>query len=393
MEKKIKIGLLDHLYKHENLGCVALSIANMSLIDKAAKNIGKEVEYKILVTENIEQEPLNFTDSKYEYAVFPRCKQTLKNPFRLLKSNIYDDCDYIINIAGGDGFTDIYGFNRVLAESYMTLFAGMKKKKVIFAPQTIGPFNKKITKFIAKKTLECTQKVFSRDSLSSKCCEELGAKEKYSEVIDVAFALPYEKMEFKNDKLKLGINVSGLLYNGGYNKDNYFGLSFDYAKFIDEIIEKAKDKGYEIHLIPHVNSDENKIEDDFDVCKMLADKYNVEICPRYMSPIDVKSYISGMDVFTGARMHSTIAAFSSGVPVIPIAYSRKFNGLYGTLNYPYFIDAKSNITKENAIKLFFEYVEKKNELKNTIKKGKDIYTERLNNYVKYLEAILKDAVN
>lgn len=393
MKDTIKIALLSHLYKHENLGCVALSIANVILIDKAAENIGKKIEYKVLVTDNIKKEPLSFTKNNYEYAVFPRCKQTLRNPFKLINSKIYDDCDYIVNIAGGDGFTDIYGFGRVLAESYMTIFAGIKKKKVIFAPQTIGPFNKKISKLIAKKTLKCTQKIFSRDALSSKCCEELGKKNKYSEVIDVAFALPYEKMNFESDKIKLGINVSGLLYNGGYNKDNYFGLSFDYADFINKTIKRAKEKGIEIHLIPHVNSDSNKIEDDYEVCKMLAEKYDVKVCPRYMSPIDVKSYIAGMDVFTGARMHSTIAAFSSGVPVIPIAYSRKFNGLYGTLNYPYYIDAKSKITIEEALEKIFEYIDNKEELKNSMQKGKDIYTNRLNKYVKYLEEILNDTIN
>ena len=48
-----------------------------------------------------------------------------------------------------------------------------------------------------------------------------------------------------------------------------------------------------------------------------------------------------MSFFLGARMHSTIAAFSSGVPVLPMAYSRKFNGLFeDTLEYPYIADMK-----------------------------------------------------
>lgn len=45
-------------------------------------------------------------------------------------------------------------------------------------------------------------------------------------------------------------------------------------------------------------------------------------------------------------MHSTIAAFSSEVPVFPMAYSRKFNGLFAdTLQYPYMADMK---TQSNA---------------------------------------------
>lgn len=50
-----------------------------------------------------------------------------------------------------------------------------------------------------------------------------------------------------------------------------------------------------------------------------------------------------MDFFMGARMHSTIAAFSTGVPVVPMAYSRKFNGLFAdTLSYSHLADMKKD---------------------------------------------------
>lgn len=45
-------------------------------------------------------------------------------------------------------------------------------------------------------------------------------------------------------------------------------------------------------------------------------------------------------------MHSTIAAFSSGVPVVPMAYSRKFNGLFiDTLDYNHLVDLKKDDSK------------------------------------------------
>ena len=63
--------------------------------------------------------------------------------------------------------------------------------------------------------------------------------------------------------------------------------------------------------------------------------------PRFQSPSEAKSYIAGLDFFMGARMHACIAAFSSGVPVVPMAYSRKFAGLFGTLGYDYTVDCTS----------------------------------------------------
>ena len=40
-------------------------------------------------------------------------------------------------------------------------------------------------------------------------------------------------------------------------------------------------------------------------------------------------------------MHSCIAAYSAGVPVVPMAYSRKFSGLFlSSLNYPTLVDLR-----------------------------------------------------
>ena len=63
-----------------------------------------------------------------------------------------------------------------------------------------------------------------------------------------------------------------------------------------------------------------------------------------------KSYISSLGAFTGARMHATIAAFSSGVPTVPFAYSKKFAGLYGSLGYDFIVDARELDTPEAVLR-------------------------------------------
>ena len=62
-----------------------------------------------------------------------------------------------------------------------------------------------------------------------------------------------------------------------------------------------------------------------------------------------------MDIFIGARMHATIAAFSSGVATIPTAYSRKFSGLYNNLGYDCVVDMQK-LTTEQALELTIQYV-------------------------------------
>ena len=87
-------------------------------------------------------------------------------------------------------------------------------------------------------------------------------------------------------------------------------------------------------------------------------------------------------------MHSTIGAISSGVPVIPVAYSRKFNGLYDTLEYPYYIDAKSNLNVDGALEKFYSYMSQISELQEGVASAKSVYSANLKKYQEYLAQIL-----
>ncbi len=390
MKKKLTVALVSHIIKDDNLGCGALAISNIKLIDEVFKRKNVEVSYVVAITDNLTQIDMSkYTANNFEYRVYPRCRQTLRNPFLLLRTKVFDGCDLVINLCGGDGYADIYGFGRLLAESQLALLGKLRKTPVVYAPQTIGPFATRKGRLVAKVTLGKVNHIFVRDHASYNCCENLGLQKKTTEVIDVAFALPFNKQIRSNNHKQIGINVSGLLYYGGYDRKNYFGLSFSYKEFIEKLLFRlCSIEGVNIHLIPHVNSDTNEIEDDYVVCKKLAQKYNCILAPRYDSPIDVKNYISGMDLFSGARMHSTIGAISSGVPVIPVAYSRKFNGLYGSLEYPWLIDAKAEIDVDQAIDLFFEYMSKIDQMQESVVHAEKIYLSRLEQYQKYISEIL-----
>ena len=113
---------------------------------------------------------------------------------------------------------------------------------------------------------------------------------------------------------------------------------------MERLISNLSQK-YEVHLISHViDLNENAYDDDFRTSKLLHEKYPETIlAPAFDTPIQAKSYISNMNIFIGSRMHSTIA-ISSGVVTIPISYSRKFEGLFGSLNYPFVVNAKEEKT-------------------------------------------------
>lgn len=387
--KTLKIGLVSHLTKDYNLGCCALAISNIRLMDEVFASYGVQPEYIVILAQPNNVSDIKaytslegYTKNKYTFRTYPRLKQIINNPTSLRKSAAFADLDYMIDLCGGDGYTDNYGFIRLIAESVPVIGAKQFKVTPVFAPQTIGPFNTFYGRFIAKYILGKLDTLFVRDQASYDCCVKLGLKSITKQVIDVAFALPYTKTNFDHSKTNIGINISGLLYNGGYNHDNYFNLSFSYKDFIDRLVDLlSKDDSIRLHLVPHVLADFGDVDDDFAVCKQIANRYdNIVLAPRFESPVDAKSYISGLDMFSGARMHSTIAATSSGVPVIPVAYSRKFNGLFSSLEYPYFIDAKADLSVDDALNLFIQYMNNADEMKNALNNSKTIYLRKLDLY-------------
>jgi polysaccharide pyruvyl transferase WcaK-like protein len=61
--------------------------------------------------------------------------------------------------------------------------------------------------------------------------------------------------------------------------------------------------------------------------KVAAREEQVRLLPGGLSAGQLKGAIARCRFFVGARTHSTIAAFSSGVPTIAIGYSQKARGI------------------------------------------------------------------
>ncbi len=357
------IILSNATLQNGNKGCVALCYSMMYLIDLIMSE--KHIDYKLYLTESKEQSghhELRIVDRTIKYeSIENTLPLRWKNAYKLLTDfkksfrlyKLLKDADCIMDIGQGDSFADIYGAKRFAKIDKVHWTARLFGKSYIFLPQTIGPFQdatirKKAVKSINKATL-----VMTRDRQSLDYVNELtNGKANVKEYIDVAFFLPYSKIEFNKDEIHVGLNVSGLLWNGGYTHNNQFGLKADYQHMIRSIISFfLSNKGVRLHLISHVASGIQNVESDYAVLYDLWREYHSEqltLAPFFHSPIEVKDYISGLDFFMGARMHATIAAFSAGVPVLPMAYSRKFNGLFvDTLAYNHIIDLK--VDEESTI--------------------------------------------
>lgn len=393
-KKHYNIILANAPINNGNRGCVALSITAMSIIDEILSEAN--VDYDIYLPDSLWQDcitkkylvddfSITYTPCRYYKALNRKDNIKLKINHLLGRYNykkVFQTADFILDIGQGDSFADIYGIERFKMIDRIHVIANELHKPYCMLPQTIGPFSNKEIKDKADKSIANAALCMARDKQSYEYVNKnVPSQTTIKEYIDVAFFMPYSKMEFDRNYIHIGLNISALLWNGGYTRNNQFGLRDDYKYVVRSIIDYFLSlPSTKVHLVPHVVERERSIENDYEVSYDLWREYNnsnLMIAPFALGPIEIKSYISGLDFFMGARMHATIGAFSSGVPVVPMAYSRKFNGLFeDTLDYHYMADLKTQ-TSDEVIETVMIAFEKRAELQEIIKyRNQTIIKER-----------------
>lgn len=335
--RPLRICLIQHSTRSDNLGVGALTAGEVAILRDAAAALDRPLEITIY----------DWKDARASYVTGPEIRtldldrNAMLNPRAFFASARASDL--VIDIGAGDSFADIYGPSRLKRMFWLKFLTHLAGTPLVVAPQTIGPFSRRSTKILARATLALSKLVATRDRKSTEALTALGYRGAVIEASDVALRLPFDAPPPRDPAAppKVGINVSGLLMAGGYTGKNELGISLDYPSLIRDLIRHFQGLGAEVHLVPHVIVRQGAMvkEDDRRPSAALAEEFpGLVLAPDFASPSAAKSYIAGLDFFMGARMHACIAAFSSGVPVVPMAYSRKFEGLFGSLGYHRTVD-------------------------------------------------------
>jgi len=385
--KTLRIGLLWHSAAAGNLGVGALSVGNIALARTAADRAGRRPKFTLFGGRELATPYIGGPDIDL---------RTIDGRYMVSPGGYVADMrtqDIMLDIGAGDSFADIYPDKRfayMMATKAIPIFAG---KPLVLSPQTIGPFTRQPHTRMAAWVCRRAAMVFARDPLSLTVARQLAPEADVRQVIDVAFALLYDRPAPRTGgPVRVGINVSGLLMSGGYSSNNDYGLGFDYPAMTRALIAAfLAMPDVDVSLIAHVNAPGLPRDDDGAAIDRLALEFpRATRVPDFASPSAAKSFIAGLDFMIGARMHATIAAYSAGVPVIPISYSRKFEGLYGGLRYPWVVNAKGMDTKA-AIAFVLDAFDKRSTVAADIARGQPVIEAGLEDYTAALATLFAAA--
>lgn len=204
---------------------------------------------------------------------------------------------------------------------------------VVLWGASVGPFDREpdfagaVAEHLARMRLVAVRESVSRDYL----VEKLGL-DNVVRMADPAFTLQKQAVDLQpfwpeGANGVLGVNVSSLIER--YKREGQ-NLRGEVAGFLRRAVRKH---GMGVLLVPHVGSlraddpagDATYMAALLEHCRDLGDC--VRMMPNDLNAAQIKHVIGSLRFFIGARTHATIAALSSGVPTVSIAYSVKARGI------------------------------------------------------------------
>ena len=269
-----------------------------------------------------------------------------------------DNATAIVDISGGDSFTDLYRDQVWKTIQVPKFLAKRLSKPLILLPQTIGPFQDSKKEAIAAELIRYAELSCSRDAEGFRVLEKLSGfegvekNEKLHSGVDMAFLLkpmpPDQKTADQFRRIRedaetlVGLNVSGLIWFSelrAQQRGDSHGVDLQYKKVMRQFVEEmVGGKGCHLVLTPHVLAPRGSFESDLaaseDLREMVSSdlQSRVHVLPGTYDESEIKWAISQFDWFAGARMHPTIAGLSSGVPTLNLAYSIKAKGVFETVS-------------------------------------------------------------
>lgn len=372
-DRPLTVGLLGASFGTKNLGIAALTCgtvasvfhsypnARLLLVDYAVEPATYQVSHPggVATVEliNIRFSKRFYLQNNIAYLLFLALLLRLL-PFHTWRTrlqrhnhvlNAIHEADIIGSIAGGDSFSDIYGLGRLIYMALPQILVQILGKPLMLLPQTVGPFKGTLAKAIARSIVKRSKMVYTRELGGLEVVRGLIGRDhgRMAFAYDMGFALepkirpdriPPWVAKYNKSIPLVGLNVSGLLYIGGYTRSNMFGIKADYRLLIHDLIDfLVRKHGSHIMLVPHVFGTGDDSESDVVACRKIYEnigdslRADLHLLEEEYDQHEIKALIGRCDFFIGSRMHACIAAMSQCVPAVGLAYSRKFQGVFESI--------------------------------------------------------------
>jgi colanic acid/amylovoran biosynthesis protein len=226
----------------------------------------------------------------------------------------------------------------------LTYWVTAQASPVVLLGQTIGPFEMPKNR-LAARFLMPSLTVVARDRWTTSYLQsEFGLGDRLVQGSDLAWAdLPLQhRQDIEADILnRFGllpdsyatIVISGMQGAGYYTPDRGLYLQ-RWKETVEGLLDLPQMAGRRICLLAHtygIYGDESR--NVVDVFSLLSEEARQRVVPVPDRILPTRArFILGNGLFTiSGRMHPAVSTFQMGKPAIALAYSKKYNGVIGTM--------------------------------------------------------------
>jgi colanic acid/amylovoran biosynthesis protein len=269
-------------------------------------------------------------------------------------------------------------------------------KKVVFLPNSYGPFIGLTVKQQVRTVFNQLDLVYARENVSSQSLGELLEK-KIPVEMDLGFFLEkgsqeealkiLEKYNLTTEDKIVGVTIRPWRFPGLSNPE---GL---YKKYIDSVVDLTKhmlSKGYKVALC-NQSLGPNSHEDDRNAIKDLLKKVqdpNIIWINENLPCDTLKALYSNFYFFIGTRFHSIIFSLTSLVPSIAIGYGgNKALGIMGDFNLDDYVVQIQDVQSDLLITMFDKAISEYDNIKSQLNQSMSLVTDSRNRLIKDIQSL------
>lgn len=266
----------------------------------------------------------------------------IRHRFRVLTRNRSAAHADLMLVLGGDDLSEYYGTD--VARQLRRWWMMARTTPIVLLGQTIGPFVQPRNRRAVRLTFPSFL-VVSRDKwTTSYLTSEFGLRDSVVQGTDLAWSdLPLQhRQDIEADVLaRFGLQpdsyatvvVSGMQVLGYYTPDRALYLQ-RWAETVERLLALPAMAGRRICLLAHtfgIYGDEGQNVTDVHALLSPEARDRVVAIPDRLLPTRAR-FILGNGLFTiTGRMHPAVSTFQMGKPAITLAYSKKYEGVIGTM--------------------------------------------------------------
>lgn len=240
----------------------------------------------------------------------------------------YQGFDLIVQV-GGSNLVDLYGPTK-FDTGLLAVFSG---KPLLLLGHSLGPFQDRKSRLLAKILLESSSGIMVREPLSAKILRDcqifphnlhLGG--------DTAWLLQDHALSATPRQQKVIFTVRTLA-----PFEDRVGLSQElYNRSIALLADQLVNRGYAVDFvstctgIDHYGNDDRMLALSIrELCRMKAE---IKVEMAELNDLELMQRFAGAKLVIATRLHSAILAMNTGTPALALAYEHKTTGIMQDLN-------------------------------------------------------------